>query len=150
LQNSETNARQAVIKWILASDLFDTMVIGMNNYDKVAEYLAVSGTTSLTSEDNQILDTVAAHVGKIYCRPGCGDCYGKCPNDVPVSDILRYKMYFENYGNEKHAMAEYRAIPEKNSAVQCAECSGPCETSCPYNVKVRSRLIEAHEQLTLA
>ena len=49
LQNQSTNARQAVLKWILASDLFDTMVVSMRNFDQVREYLAVSGTTSLPS-----------------------------------------------------------------------------------------------------
>ena len=32
LQNKNTSARQAVLKWILASDLFDTMVVRMPNF----------------------------------------------------------------------------------------------------------------------
>ena len=63
LQNEQTNARQACLKWILASDLFDTLVVSMPNYDRAAEYLAVSGTTSLTARDERYLDTVAAEVG---------------------------------------------------------------------------------------
>ena len=149
LQNSETNARQAVLKWILASDLFDTMVIGIRNYNNVSEYLAVSGTTSLSSDDRETLDTVAAHVSPVYCRPGCGECFGSCPNDVPVSDILRYKMYFENYGDQKYAMEQYKQVPVQCSAAQCAECNAPCEAACPFDLPVKTRLTEAHSQLTL-
>jgi predicted aldo/keto reductase-like oxidoreductase len=150
LQDRNTNARQAVIKWILASDLFDTMIVGMRNYDQVAEYLAVSGTTKLTAEDRGYLKTVAAAIGDRYCRPGCDGCYGACPSGVPVADILRYKMYFENYAEQKFAMERYRLIPASQTAAACAACDAPCEDACRYKVRVRERLIEAHRQLTLA
>ncbi len=149
LQNEQTNARQAVIKWILASDLFDTMIISMRNYDQVAEYLAVSGTTSLTAQDHGRLQTVAAAIDRIYCRPGCNGCYGTCPHDVPIWDVLRYKMYFEHYGDEKLAMQKYRAIPVSNRGHLCRDCAAPCEQACPYGLPVRERVLEAHRQLTL-
>jgi len=150
LQGKETNARQACIKWILASDLFDTAVIRMPNFDTVAEYLAVSGTRRLTTEDRGYLDVVSASVGPRYCRPGCSGCYGTCPRDVPVADILRYKMYFENYRDEKHAIGRYVQLPVSQRAAACADCDAPCERACPYGVRVRARLIEAHRQLSLA
>ncbi len=146
----ETNARQAVIKHILATDLFDTMVIGMRNYEQVNEYLSVSGTTSLTEEDNQDLAVIASNISNKYCRPGCDGCMGTCPNNVPVWDILRYKMYFENYGEEKRAMAHYSKMPVSRTPVNCESCSAPCEDACKYNLPIRERLIEAHKQLTLA
>jgi predicted aldo/keto reductase-like oxidoreductase len=150
LQGKETNARQACIKWVLASDLFDTAVIRMPNFDTVAEYLAVSGTTRLTAEDRGYLDVVSASVGPRYCRPGCSGCYGTCPRDVPVADVLRYKMYFENYRDEKHAIERYAQIPPSRRASACAGCDAPCERACPYGVQVRERLVEAHRQLSLA
>ncbi|MFC1554397.1 aldo/keto reductase [candidate division KSB1 bacterium] len=150
LQNRNTNARQAVLKWVLASDLFDTVVIGMGNYDVVNEYLSVSGTTSLTEEDNSLLQTVSAHVSGKYCRPGCSGCVGSCPNNVPVWDVLRYKMYFENYGREKYAMGLYKNLPQGCDASKCKTCTAPCERSCTYNIAVRDQLIEAHDQLSTA
>jgi uncharacterized protein len=149
LQGKETNARQACIKWILASDLFDTVVIRMPSFDLVDEYLAVSGTTRLTAEDRHHLDVVAASVGPRYCRPGCSGCLGTCPRDVPVWDVLRYKMYFEHYGEQKDAMRRYAQIPEPRRASACAVCEAPCEQACPYGVKVQERLVEAHNQLSL-
>ena len=95
LQNEQTNARQACLKWVLASDLFDTLVVSMQNYDRVAEYLAVSGTTSLTARDRGYLQTVAAEVSPRYCRPGCRACHDVCPQrraggrHPPLQDVLR-------------------------------------------------------------
>jgi predicted aldo/keto reductase-like oxidoreductase len=150
LQGRETNARQACIKWILASDLFDTVVIRMPNFEQVDEYLAVSGTARLGAEDRRHLEIVEASVGARYCRPGCSGCYGACPRDVPVWDVLRYKMYFENYRDEKRAIERYHEIPAVHRASACAGCDAPCERTCPYGVRVRERLVEAHAQLSFA
>jgi predicted aldo/keto reductase-like oxidoreductase len=150
LQNEQTNARQACLKWILASDLFDTLVVSMPNYDRVAEYLAVSGTTSLTARDERYLATVEAAVGPRYCRPGCGACHDVCPRGVPVADILRYKMYFEDYGEEKFAMQRYGLVPASARPSRCAGCEAPCEAACPYGLRVRDRLSEADRQLRFA
>lgn len=150
LQNEQTNARQAVIKWILASDLFDTMIVSMRNYDQVAEYLAVSGTTALTAQDQRYLDIVARHVTHEYCRPGCDGCADACPRGVPIADILRYRMYFENYGDQKLAMGKYRQVPAARRASACARCDAPCERACPYGVRIRERLIGAHSRLRMA
>ena len=151
LQNEQTNARQACLKWVLASDLFDTLVVSMPNYDRVAEYLAVSGTT--TPDGRATSGTSrrsAAEVGPRYCRPGCGACHDACPHGVPVADILRYKMYFEDYGEEKFAMQRYRLVPASARPSRCAGCAAPCESACPYGLRVRERLSDADRQLRFA
>jgi predicted aldo/keto reductase-like oxidoreductase len=150
LQNEHTNVRQACLKWILASDLFDTLVVRMPNYDQVSEYLAVSGTTSLRAQDQKYLDIVSAAVSSRYCRPGCGACHAVCPRQVPVADILRYKMYFENYGDQKFAMQRYGMVRAATRPSACAGCSAPCEQACPYGLRVRERLTEADRQLRFA
>ena len=148
LQNQQTNARQACVKWVLASDLFDTAVIRMRNYDQVDEYLSVSGTTSLTTQDQHYLDTLSAAIGRDYCRPGCGGCAEACPRGVPVADVLRYGMYFEHYGDQKFAMERYRMVPAAQRAGHCQGCDAPCEEHCPYGVRIRANLATAHEQLS--
>ncbi|RPJ75145.1 MAG: hypothetical protein EHM24_04815 [Acidobacteria bacterium] len=149
LQNEQTNARQAVLKWILASDLFDTLVVSMPNYDRANEYLAVSGATSLSARDEGYLETVRAAISTEYCRPGCSGCFGSCPSGVPISDVLRYRMYFEHYGEQKFAMQRYDLVPAANRADACEGCTAPCERKCPYGLKIRKRLVEAHRQLSM-
>jgi predicted aldo/keto reductase-like oxidoreductase len=151
LMDQETNARQAVIKYILSrSDLFDTMIIGMRNFDQVDEYLSVSGYESLDEADEAMLASLEAAIGNIYCRPGCSACYGSCPQNVPIWDVLRYKMYFENYRDEKYAMERYERLPASRTAEACLGCDAPCEKACIHNIPIRARLAEAHNQLRFA
>ena len=150
LMDKNTNTRQAVIKYILASDLFDTMIIGMRNYEQVGEYLSISGYTRLDEEEKKLLHELREEAGAKYCRPCCDHCYGTCPHNVPIWDILRYKMYFENYGEEKYAMKTYNKLPDSRTAKACVDCPAPCEKACPYKIPIRERLHEAHTQLTFA
>jgi predicted aldo/keto reductase-like oxidoreductase len=151
LMDRETNARQAVVKYILSRpDLFDTMIIGMRNFDQVDEYLSVSGYESLDEGDEAILAALEREIGNVYCRPGCSDCYGSCPRNVPIWDILRYKMYFENYGDEKVAMTRYKRLPASRTAEACIGCDAPCEKACTHDIPIRARLLEAHKQLCFA
>jgi predicted aldo/keto reductase-like oxidoreductase len=73
-----------------------------------------------------------------------------CPHGVPVADILRYKMYFEDYGEEKFAMQRYALLPASARPSRCAGCDAPCEDACPYGLRVRDRLSEADRQLRFA
>lgn len=149
LQGQHTNARQACLKWVLASGLFDTLVARIPSYDTAAEYLAVSGTTKLAAPDRGRLDLVAEHIGRDYCRPGCGACLDACPQNVRAADILRYRMYFENYREQKLGIEKYRQVPAGQRASACEGCPAPCEAVCPYGVQIRRRLTGAHQMLSL-
>jgi predicted aldo/keto reductase-like oxidoreductase len=61
---------------------------------------------------------------------------------------MRYNYYFRAKGQEKMALAEYAALGAR-AAADCADCSGLCETACPYGVPIQGKLIAAHETLTL-
>jgi predicted aldo/keto reductase-like oxidoreductase len=150
LQGQHTNARQACLKWVLASGLFDTLVVRMPSYDTATEYLAVSGTTKLEPQDRARLDLIAEHIGRDYCRPGCDACLEACPRHVRIADILRYRMYFESYREQKLGLEKYRQVPVAQRAAACEGCPAPCERSCPYGVQIRKRLSGAHQMLSLA
>jgi predicted aldo/keto reductase-like oxidoreductase len=62
---------------------------------------------------------------------------------------LRYRLYFNNYGHEKHAMERYALLPENKSAARCVSCEGLCNASCPFGLPVRDKLIQAHSELTI-
>ncbi len=150
LQGQHTNARQACLKWVLASGLFDTLVVRMPSYDTAAEYLSVSGTTTLSRSDRARLDLIAEHIGRDYCRPGCDACLSACPRGVAIADVLRYRMYFENYQEQKLGLEKYRRLPAAERASACDGCPAPCERSCPYGVRIRKRLAGAHDMLSMA
>ncbi len=108
----------------------------------------MSGTTKLTTQDRTRLDLVAEHIGRDYCRPGCDGCLDACPKGVPVADVLRYRMYFENYRQEKLGLEKYARVPVARRAAECEGCPAPCEAACPYGVRIRERLTGAHRMLS--
>jgi predicted aldo/keto reductase-like oxidoreductase len=142
-------ARQALTKWMLARPDLDTVCISMGTIEDINELVAVSGRTNMSMKEKRVLEGYCALLGKDYCRPGCDGCLGSCPNDVPVHDILRYRLYFNNYGREKYAMSMYSKLPDSKKAGQCASCSGHCSSSCPFGIDVRSKLVRAHDELAV-
>ncbi|MEE8507611.1 MAG: hypothetical protein V3T07_00990, partial [Myxococcota bacterium] len=61
--------------------------------------------------------------------------------------VLRYRMYFEDYGWEKEAMRLYAGL-ERDASV-CAGCSAPCLGSCPVGIPIQERVGGAHTLLSL-
>lgn len=140
--------RQAVIKWMLAQPAIDCIAMTMRDVETVDEYVAASGRPELTPEEKKALKGYGMLLDRDYCRPGCAGCLAACPHGVPIADILRYRLYFASYGEEKHAMSLYRKLPASRSAERCSSCAGPCEGSCPHSLAIRSKLLEAHTKLT--
>ena len=91
---------------------------------------------------------MARQIAGEYCGPHCGQCLSSCPEGLPIHDVLRHRMYFEDYGWEKEGMRLYSKL-EKNASV-CASCSAPCLGSCPLEIRIQERMIGAHEMLTLS
>ncbi len=141
--------RQAVIKWMLAHEDINTVCLTMRNVEQVDEYVAASGAPELTPEERKALKGYGMLLDRDYCRPGCSACLASCPNKVPIAEILRYRLYFHSYGDEKRAISLYRALPEGRSAARCAGCAAPCDGSCPHGLAIRSKLVEAHGELTV-
>jgi predicted aldo/keto reductase-like oxidoreductase len=148
MKNGAT-VRQAVIKWMLAQEGIDCVSITMRSVEMIDEYVAVSGKSELTPEEKKALKGYGMLLDRDYCRPGCGGCVAACPNGVPIADILRYRLYFGSYGEEKHAMSLYQKLPRERSAERCASCEGPCEATCPHSLAIRSKLLAAHGELTV-
>jgi predicted aldo/keto reductase-like oxidoreductase len=142
-------ARQGLIKWMLAQPGIDTISITMTTFEQIDEYVERSGRSDLTPEEEKVLEGYGMLLDRDYCRPGCDGCLGSCPHGLPIHDILRYNLYFDNYGREKYAIGRYARLPEGRKADQCLNCPGYCESSCRYNLSVRSMMLRAHSNLTV-
>jgi len=113
----------------------------------VDEYLHASGR-GLRDSDLAVLRSYDRQIAGTHCQAGCGECLGSCPENLAIDDVLRHRMYFEDYGWEKEGMRLYSQL-EKNASV-CASCSAPCLSACPLGIPIATRTREAHEMLTLA
>jgi predicted aldo/keto reductase-like oxidoreductase len=138
---------QAALRWVLSNPEVSAAVISFSEFQHVDEYLRASGG-ALRPEDVAILERYDRLVAGTYCAPHCGACLGSCPEQLAIDDVLRHRMYFEDYGDQKEAMRLYAQL-EKNASV-CATCSAPCAGACPIGVNIQERMTGAHELLQLA
>jgi ferredoxin len=119
-------------------------VISFFELQHVDEYLDASGR-ALGARDLAILEHYDRLTAGTYCAPHCGACLGACPEGLEVHDVLRHRMYFEDYGWEREAIRLYARL-EKDASV-CATCPAPCLGSCPLGVPIQARMLGAHELL---
>ena len=138
---------QAAIRWVMSNPNIDTCIPTMSSYSHVEEYVAASNQT-LSREDLKVIAEYRRQVHDQYCRVSCSECIGSCPENVAINDVLRYRMYFEDYGREKEAMRHYADLDTGMKPLRCSACSGYCEKSCPHGLKVREKLIQAHDILS--
>ena len=65
---------------------------------------------------------------------------------MPIASILRFQMYFSDYGDQKRAMQEYAGLDRR--ADGCEGCAAaPCRAACPYGLPVDAKLLAAHRDL---
>jgi aryl-alcohol dehydrogenase-like predicted oxidoreductase len=138
---------QAALKWALSNPDVSCAVISFFQLQHVDEYLFASGQQP-TAAEVAILEKYDELIRGAHCAPHCGVCLDSCPEQLPIHDVLRHRMYFEDYGWEKEGMRLYSKL-EKNASV-CASCSAPCLGSCPLEIRIQERMVGAHEMLTLS
>ncbi len=138
---------QAALKWALSNPYVSCAVISFFELQHVDEYLAASGKAP-KPRDYAILRKYDEQIAGTYCAPHCGVCLDHCPEQLSIHDVLRHRMYFEDYGWQKEGMRLYSQL-EKNAS-RCVGCSAPCLGSCPVGIPIQQRMLEAHELLTLS
>ncbi|MEZ4215316.1 MAG: aldo/keto reductase [Myxococcota bacterium] len=144
LRGEEEAYSQAAFKWVLANPNVGCLVISFQKHRHVDEYLHASGG-ALAPADLALLARYDRATAGTHCRPHCGACLARCPEQLPIDDVLRYRMYFEDYGDEARGLAAYAALPARADA--CAACSAPCAGACPDGVAIRERMLGAHALL---
>lgn len=133
---------QAAFKWVLSNPDVSGLVVSIKRHEHIDEYLYASGQ-EVTPHDAALLEKYDRLVARDYCRPGCGDCLSACPYGVPVDDVLRYAMYYEQYGREHDAMRRYAQLDSAQRADHCRDCPAPCEARCPFELPIRRKLLQA-------
>lgn len=140
--------RQAAFRWVLSNPHVSGLVTAMNSFSEVRESVGASGSL-LSEEEERLLQQYAGLTSKQYCRPGCDYCAEACQHRLPISDILRYRMYLLQYRLEAAATEAYRALPGQSQASACLSCrDNGCATLCPFGLPVPAMLSEAHRLLS--
>ena len=137
---------QAAFKWVLSNPEVSCLVVSFYEPQHVDEYLFASGAAP-TPADHALLREYDDRIAGTYCPPHCGACLDHCSEGLAVNDVLRYRMYFEDYGLEKRGIQGYARLAKNASA--CLGCAAPCTGHCPVGIAIQQRMLESHELLSI-
>src|SRR5882724_11105889 len=137
---------QAAFRWVLSNPNVDALIISMTSRGVIDEYLVASGSQSAAGEDLPLLRRYASMNGASYCRHACHDCESACPYDVPIADVLRTRMYAQDYGDLKLARREYARLGA--GAAACLTCAHQvCAGACTHGLAINTLLAPMHRML---
>ncbi len=139
------NLYQAFLMWILKNSNVSCVAIGMNKPQDLTEDCEAV-CQKFTALHHRLLEHYAAAVTDDYCRM-CETCLPSCPQGIPIPDILRFRMYYKNYGHREDARELYASLPEAKRFSACTNC-GLCQQTCPNRLAIVEKLQEAHALLT--
>lgn len=134
----------ALLLWVLKNPNVCCTAVGMTTpLDAVEDCAAIS--RKFTAVHQRLLESYAAAATADYCRM-CETCAPSCPRGVAIPQILRFRMYYKNYGHREDAREYYAALPGERRATACTEC-GICEQTCPNRLAIVEKIREAHALL---
>ena len=135
---------QSAFRWVLSNPNVSCLVVSFSNPQHVDEYLAASGT-ALVPTDIARLEQYDRLIAGDYCQPHCGKCLDSCPHDLPINDVLRYRMYAKDYDWAEEGRSKYALLAKDAST--CITCPAPCRSACPHGVPIRDAMLDAHRVL---
>lgn len=142
--SGKENLYQAFLMWVLKNRNVSCAIVGMGAVqDAVENCAAVAQKFGALHE--RLLEQYAALATGDYCRM-CETCMTVCPSGVRVPDILRYRMYHQNYGHRRDARELYASLAGDQQAPACTECRR-CEQVCPARLQIVQKLKAAHALL---
>jgi predicted aldo/keto reductase-like oxidoreductase len=137
---------QAAFRWVLSGPHVDALVVTMNAPEQVDEYLGASGADGVSRSDLDLLARYEARNGATQCRQGCGACLAACPEGVPIDDVLRARMYADDYGDLGFARREYARLDR--GAQACLSCAHrACTGACPFGIDIAGLTAPTHLRL---
>ncbi len=145
-QQDQATFAQAAFRWVLSNRDVDALIVTMQSSEQVDEYVAASGGMKITGQDLRLLNRYATLNDATYCRPLCDVCESSCPEHVPIADVLRHKMYAEDYGAPQMAQERYASLIHNAAAcLTCAHLS--CVNACPHGLPIADLTRQAHIRL---
>lgn len=125
----------AAHRWVLSGGYADALLISMTSKEEIDEYVRASGDGAAKQGDVQLLERYAQMQMGSYCQSSCNACAGSCPENVPIAEVLRTRMYDVDYRRPELARSEYAELGRAADAcVSCAHRS--CLGACPLEIPI--------------
>jgi predicted aldo/keto reductase-like oxidoreductase len=142
-------AEQAKLKVVWENPNIASICSAMPNMTILqANVAAALNRQSLSASDKQRLEQYAQHTAPGYCA-GCATiCESAVDLDIPISDILRYSMYHNGYGDRETALTLFNTLPANTKANILKADYSKAEKYCPQKIQIGRILKNAHKNLT--
>ena len=135
---------QATIKLVLEDERISCACVGMESVNVLnANVAAVLDKTKLTQADFAAFDEYAQATCSGYCA-GCAEiCDSVLPDAPYVSDIMRYLMYYNSYGQPDWARELFAQIPDNIRSKLLSIDYSVAEACCPQRMPIGKLVAEA-------
>jgi predicted aldo/keto reductase-like oxidoreductase len=138
---------QAAFRWVLGGGYADALLISMTSKQEIDEYLGASGDPTVKKSDLDLLERYAQLQMSRYCQSGCRACEGSCPEEVPIAEVLRTRMYDVDYRRPELARSEYAQLG--GGGKSCLTCTHQsCLNACPQGIPIAQFTRDAAARLT--
>ena len=142
-------AEQAKLKVVWENPNIASICSAMSNMTILqANVAAAVNKQKLSGGDKQRLKQYAQQTATGYCA-GCANiCEHAVDLDIPISDILRYSMYHDSYGDRDKALKLFKALPSNIKANILKADYSKAEKYCPQQIQIGKVLKKTYEDLT--
>lgn len=139
---------QAKIKAVLEDKRISSACVRMQNVSEINENVAaVMDNKSLSGYDKNVFSRFALAT----CNGYCTGCANRCDSAVPdapyISEVMRYLMYHDSYGDTVRAKQLFRQIPDDAKAKLANRDLSAAEKRCPQNLQINKLVNRAIKKL---
>ena len=135
---------QAAIKLVLEDKRISSACVGMQTIPILnANVAAALDKTKLTQADRKVFNEYAKATCSSYCA-GCAEICDAALVDAPyISDIMRYLMYYNSYGEQAEARRLFAQIPTNVRNKLLSMDYSAAEDRCPQRLPIHELITEA-------
>jgi predicted aldo/keto reductase-like oxidoreductase len=123
-----------------------TVLASMGSFQAVGSYLDIL-QTKLGFHNPSLEQRYWADQQGKYCS-NCGNCSMVCPSGEEISRIVRYRMYYKDYGLTDYARACYAELKPRTDPASLLENCKLCERVCSRGLPLAEMVREAHVLLS--
>ena len=140
---------QVKIKAVLEDKRFSSACVGMLNVALlISNVAAVLDKTKLSKADMEVFKEYAAASCSGYCAGCAYICNSALPDTPYISDIMRYLMYYNSYGEQDRARELFAKIPGRVRNKLLSIDYSSAEARCPQHLPISELVAKAVSKLS--
>ena len=135
---------QTNLKMVWSDERFASICSAMYNIPILqANVAAAKDQTKLAASDQALMQEYAKAACDGYCA-GCADiCESAVGGKIPVSDVMRYLMYYNEYGDQAGAREKFASLPAAVRSQLASVDYTAAQRGCPQNLPIAELMAEA-------